>query len=482
MFTQPFADIAPWPPTLYTRPLSDDFPSAFDPYAPLMQAAWEQSFGYPLEAWQIALLRAVLELYPEGHARAGQLRWMQVVVSLGRQNGKSEIAAALGLWQLIANPRGALIAGLATSVKQAGIVYDRARTVITRTSLSKSFKATGTRGITSKLPGAKYTMEPAKSAALQGIPITLGIVDELHILKSALWTDMVNGAGGRPNCLVVGITTAGDDDSDLLKHLYEQGMASIGEDGERRVGFFAWQAPDSEIPADDEMLGRYLAMASPGVASGRRDLENLVTKVRTLPKPEVVRYDFNRFIASVNTFIPVEKWATGTTGDPFPAGQPVFAFARTSDWGYATISAAVKMPDGKTYCDLVSSITKPTISQLADLAVRLSRHNPATFAMGSHLRDLAKELEMRGLPTYMMTSGDFLNGSALFYAKATQGLLQHPGHALLSLQIPRTIRKNVGENFRISWEESSVEIDAVISHLIGVHVAETQREMGLQIF
>lgn len=484
---QPFDDIAPWPPTRWTEPLAPDFPSAFDRVAGVMQLAWVQSFGYELEDWQIKLLRAVLEVYPEGHTRAGQLRWMQAVISLGRQNGKSEIAAALGLWQLLANPRSALVAGIATSVKQAGIVYDRARSVIMRTSLARSFKATGTRGITSKMPGAKYNMEPAKSASLQGIPITLGLVDELHILKSALWTDLVNGAGGRPDCLVAGITTAGDDNSELLIHLYEIGQQSIETDGANRVGFFVWEAPDSAIPEDDLTLGRYLAAANPGIASGRRDLENLVTKVRTLPRAEVVRYDFNRFVAATSVFIPAGVWAGGITGQGWPVGsRPIFTITRTQDWKWASIQAFTTLPDGGFYCDLVASVPLTEVSAirtLADLAAKLMRHNPHTFAMSwETLADLGKELKTRGLPVRMIRSGDRMSGASLFYTKVVSGKVKHPGHALLSTQIPRAVRKNVGEGFVVSPTASKADIDSVLGAIEGVYAADTHIEPSMQIF
>lgn len=484
---QPFSDIAPWPPTRWTEPLSDDFPSAFDPFADLMQAAWVQAFGYALEEWQVSLLRAVLELFPEGHPRAGQMRWMQVVISLGRQNGKSEIAAALALWQLVANRRSALIAGIATSVKQAGIVYERARTIIDRTSLSRSFKATGTRGITSRSPGAKYTMEPAKSASLQGIPITLGLVDELHILKSALWTDLVNGAGGRPNCPVVGITTAGDDHSELLIHLYEQGAKSILDAGANRVGFFVWEAPEPVIPEDDEMLARYLAWANPGVASGRRDLENLITKVRTLPSVEVIRYDLNRFIASVNVFIPPAEWARGATGAEWPSGvRPTFTITRTQDWRWATIQAFAAMPDGSTYCDVVASVpinAESAIRTLADIASKLSRHNPITFGMAwETLGDLGKELKNRGIPVRMIRSGDMVNGSSLFLTKVLRRKIKHPGNPLLSFQIPKAMIKSQGDGFRVSVAVSKADIDAVVGCIEGVYMVDTHIDAPMQIF
>lgn len=494
---QPFDDIPPWPPTRWTEPLSPDFPSAFDRVAQVMQIAWVQAFGYELEPWQVQLLRAMLEVFPEGHKRAGQLRWMQAVASVGRQNGKSEIAAALSLWQLMVNPRAALVAGIATSVRQAGIVYQRARTIVMRTSLARSFKATGTRGISSRSPGASYTVEPSKSASLQGIPITLGIVDELHLLKIAMWIDMVNGAGGRPDCLVGGITTAGDDNSELLIHLYGQGKTSIDTGGANRVGFWVWEAPDSVIPDDDVELGRRLAMANPGVASGRRDLENLVTKVRTLPEAEVIRYDLNRFVASESVFIPTGTWSGSVVADEWPVGvRPIFTITRTLDWKWASITATGRRPDGSTFSDLVASVPLDegsAIETLVDICIRLARHNPVTFGMAwETLADLGKALTARGLPVRMVRSGDMKGGAALFYTRLVKGLVKHPGHLLLTVQVPRAMRKNVGDEFLVVGAARRVkkskddkppkwDIDAVLGTVEGVYIAETHIDRAPQL-
>lgn len=481
--SRPFDDIAPWPPVRYTRPLNDDFASAFDGYVEMFQLVWRNSAGYDLEGWQITLIRSVLELYPEGHPRAGQLRYRQVVISLGRQNGKTEIAAALGLWALLVKAT-ALVIGIASSVDQARLVYDRTMHAIRSTpQLARKFKAlTTTRGIRS-LSGGKYEMKAAKSGALQGIPIDLGLVDELHILAAALWNDLVNGTGGRPNCLVAGITTAGDDDSELLLHLYEQGDAAIAAGDASRMGFFLWEAPEARMPEDDETLGRYLAYANPAVAEGRVDLDNVIADVRSMPAPDAIRYRLNRFVASLNAFIPVEAWRDGFTAERMHDGlRPVFTFGMTQDMSYATIAATYKLPDETIFCDMVASIANPTWSQLADVAQRLTKHAPVTFGMGAPMKPLAAELEIRGIPCKVLTYGEFLSASALFYAKVTQGLLKHPGHPLMSVQIPRTVRKNVGEQFRISFEESSIEIDSVIAHVIGVHLAETSRQVPMQIF
>lgn len=481
MTEQPFPDIAPWPPSRWTAPLSSEFPSAFDGFEELFQLVWRNFAGYELDDTQIILIRSVLELFPPGHPRAGQLRFLMVVISLARQNGKTEIAAALGLWALLVK-KAATVIGIASSAEQARLVYDRTMAAIRGTPrLARMFrKLTETRGIRS-LTGGKYEMKAARSATLQGIPIDLGLVDELHILAQALWNDLVNGTGGRPNCIVVGITTAGDDDSTLLLNLYELGDAAIAKGDEARMGFFVWEAPEARVPDDDETLGRYLAAASPGIASGRIDLENRIAMVRGMPEADAIRYQLNRFMSGKGRLFSLGMWAACRTADPFPTGvQPVFVFDRTPDWSYASVHAFAKLEDGTTYCDVVASLVKPTLGDLVSIALRLSRFSPITYGMDGYvLRDLGKELERNGMPVSITTQGELVNGAALFFAKLKRGKIRHPGHALMTMQIPTAERKDVTEGFRIKRTISS---DGVIGHVIGVYLAETQHAIPNQIF
>lgn len=482
--TPPFEDIPAWPPARWTPPLSSDFPSAYDGYARLLRVVWRRAFGYELEPWQESCIRHVLELYPPGHPRAGQLRFRQAVISLARQNGKTEIAAAIGLWALLMKARPNVV-GIASNADQAKLVYKRTMAAIRGTKqLAERFKAlTETRGIQTR-DGGQYEIKAAKSAALQGIPVDVGLVDELHILLRALWFDLVNGLGGRPNCIVVGITTAGDTGSELLLHLYEEGDKAIQRGDGTRFGFYCWEALEAVVPDDDTELARELARSNPSIASGRRDVEIDVEEVRSLPPQDAIRYRLNRFVSQISTFITGDAWAANLTTEPFPGDvRMLFTIDRTPDWGFASIGAFAKMADGRIYCDLAASLVKPTLSQLADLCVQLNEHNPVTFGMDSWtLRDLGKELELRGLPVTLTGHADVMNGSALIYAKITQKLLAQPGHDLLTKQFPVTKRKDSDGGFKISRQESSVSIDGVMNHVIGVQLAETQISDELQLY
>ncbi|MBZ4485969.1 terminase large subunit [Microbacterium sp. cx-55] len=475
MSAPPFADIKPWPPTRYTAPLSPDFPSALDPWLPVLRIVWAVAFGYWFENWQVALLRAVLEVYPEGHPRAGQLRYRQVVISVARQNGKSEIAAALGLWRLLSKA-GALVIGIASSAEQARIIYDRAMLAINANpSLSKMFdRLTDTRGIR-KRDGGRWELKASKSAALQGLPIDLGLVDELHVIRRALWFDLVNGTGGRPNCLVAGITTAGDAESDLLIDLYKLADHATA-DADTRFGVFIWEAPEDRVPDDDETLGRWLAMANPVVASGLSDLETVISDARTNPDPELIRYRLNRFLQSVRApFIPPDKWhaVTRRESEAFPATRAVFTFDATPGLSFATITATARGEDGTVHSEIVGSVRNPTIERLASIASHLMRHNPITFAVDGYLlRRLGIELQRRGYPVMIGSQSDAISSAALLYRLVAAGTFRHAGDPLLSRQIPLAIRRNVGDSFTISRTDSSIEIDAVKATALGALALE----------
>lgn len=468
------APVSAWPPARFSPALSESFPSVFGRYRAVFRLAWHTARGYCLDQWQEQLLEHVTEINPA----TGRLRRRQVLISMGRQSGKTEIAAALGLlfllWKSAPN-----VVGIASSAEQARLVYDRTMRVISANpSLAQRFEAlTDTRGIRAK-DGGRYEIKATKSAALQGIPIDLGLLDEVHLLGSPLWSDLLNGTGGRADCLVVGITTAGDDTSELLLRLYA--LAESGEAGDS-FGFFIWEAPEATVPADDETLGRHLMSSSPALASGRPglDLQTVIDDVRSMPEADVIRYRLNRFTSASNVFLNIGQWQGAAWGpdEDFPTTvRPVFAIDRTPEWGHAAIVAAARVED-VIWTEVVASIPQPTIERIGDACLRLAKWSPLAFAMdGYQLRDLGVELKKRGLPVRIESQGGLMNASALLHSKLAHGHLRHRGEPLMSVQVPRTVRRNVGEGYRISRKDSSVEIDAVVATALAVYAAEVEAD------
>lgn len=467
-------------PARYTPPIADEFQSSIDWYLPIIEKAWATATpGFKFDDWQVELLRRVTELLP-----SGELRWRSCLISMGRQNGKSEIVGALGIWALLRKV-GSYNVGVASTAEQARLVYDRVQRVIaSNPALERRMsKLTETRGIKS-LDGSRYEIKASNANTLQGIPVSVGIVDEVHLVDAKVWDALASGTGARPDTLLVGITTAGDENSELLNRLYANADKGIAGDLDR-FGAWIWEASDAVVPDDDDELLALLKEANPALQSGRIDPKILLEDVRALPTDDIVRYRLNRFIQSgTKTFIPTELWqkCERPFGAEMPKGEFVFAIDRTPDWAHATIAVAVKVDD-VIHTELVSSINRPSLEQLLYICGQLMTFTPrAIIVDGYTLRDLYKELKARGYPAETATLGDIVNASSLFYARLARRTLQHGGDPLLSIQIPRTVRKMVGEGFRVSRRDSAVEIDAVMATLLATFGADTLREQSLQVF
>ena len=470
-------------PTRATATLSPDFTSDADWVLPIAKVAWKVAYGpnYEFDEWQIDLIRRILETKPDG-----SLRHRQFLCSIPRQNGKTEVMSVIGLWALL-RQAGATSVGVASNADQARLVHERLLRVIqANPALSKRMsKITDTRGIVTK-DASKYIIRASSSGTLQGIPVATGIVDEVHLVDSDVYDALISGTGARKDTIVVAITTAGDDNSELLMRLYENSDKAINGQLEG-FGCAIWEASEAIVPESDEDLLRLLMEANPALHSGRIDVETMLQDVRSLPPSEIIRYRLNRFVSSEDTFMPLSLWSplARESEEKFPIGKtrPVISIDRTPDWGYATIVATVKDDDGITHTEIIASVTKPTLEQLTKLCLNLYKYSPIVYIMDSYsLKELANELKTRGVPTYVTSQNEVANASAMFYSKTVQKKIKHAGDPLLTLQLPRTGRKSVGDGFRISRKDSSVEIDAVMATVIGVFGAETKKDIPVQVF
>lgn len=472
----------PFNPARFTPALSDDFRSDIDRLLPVLELAWRTALGYWLDDWQVETLRRITELDDEG-----ELRFRSCLVSVGRQSGKTELMSALSLYAALRAPNQ-MVLGVASNVEQSRLVYERVQKIIGgNPALEKMMlKLTDTRGIR-VTNGSRYEIKAAKASALQGYPVGLGIVDEVHLVDPSVWDAIVSGTGARRGTLVAGITTAGDQDSELLSRLYENANKAIDGDPKfSKFGAWIWESESNTVPEDDAELLRLLKQANPALDSGRIDSDTMLADVRTLPDEDIIRYRMNRFVNSDNkAFIPMELWhaCERPLGEEFPAGSLVFAIDKTPGWEYATVTAAVKTADDVIHTEVVASLVKPTLERLLSVCTQLMQHAPRAIIVDSYsLRDLAKEMKMRGIPVETASLGDVVNASSLLYARLARRSLRHAADPLLSVQIPRTVRKAVGENYRISRTNSSIEIDAVMSTCLAVWGADVLRELDVQVF
>lgn len=474
-------------PTLYTPPLSEDFPSDGDKLAQLVDVAWkspENPEGIELDEWQKWLLRHVLERYPEGHPNAGQLRYRQVVISMGRQNGKSLLGGILGVYGLLIHQTsGAQVLSLASSIDQARIIYNRVLFVIQNNPyLSKRFKkASESRGIVTADGTSRYDVKPAKEGALQGIPISLCLFDELHLAKSGMWSAAVLGTAQRRDGMVIGITTAGDQNSETLIDLYKSGQKAASGDPElERFGFFLWEAPQHAKVDDPEAL----KLANPSIAAGRIPMEEVLSDLKTLPEHEARRYRLNQFISgTVQSWIPSDVFRKAGTKVNIPQEGGVFAVDITKNWDHATIAYANQV-DGETHTELVQTFVNTNETQLYNRLVQLyEKHAPRAIALDDRtLPGLGKRLKLAGIPTYQLWTKEISAACSVVFALFNTGRGKHNNDPLLIAQSPNGVAKYSGETWLISRKDSTGEIDALLATIMAMYVSTRAENTGIGVY
>jgi phage terminase large subunit-like protein len=474
-------------PSVYTPPLRDDFQTDGDRLIDFANIAWqspESPDGLTLDEWQKWLLRHVLERYPADHPKyPGRLRYRQVVISVGRQNGKSLLAAILGLYGLLMHEPGAQVISLASSTDQANIVYSRVNYVINQNPfLRKRFKrATETRGIVTADNSGRYDVKAAKESALQGIPMSLCLFDELHLAKSGMWGAAVLGTSQRKDGIVIGITTAGDQSSETLINLYKSGTAAAnGAADLERFGFFLWTAPEN-APIDDPVA---IMAANPSVAAGRIPVEQVISDLKTIPEHEARRYRLNQFISgTAASWLPgnLFKAAIGRGVTNMQAG--VFAVDISKNWEHATIAFANSNGDIQE-TELVASLVAPTEQQLFNEITSLySKHSPRAIALDDRqLPNLAKRLKLAGIPVWQLWTKEMSAACSAVFAMFSTGTVKHNNDPLLVTQMPNGVSKYTGETWLISRKESHGEIDAVMATVMALYVSSRAQHATIGVF
>ncbi len=494
-------EVGDWRPGRYTDTLTgtDDFTSAADGLLVLVAMLWRTTEGpLTLDAWQIWLLRRVLETYPADwpveHLR-GRLRYKRVVISMGRQNGKSVLGALLAFFFLTRHVRGPKVGGFASIEAQAGIVYDRVRFAVEKCpEFAASLKATKTKGVELRDGSGIYETHPAKEASLQGEPFTAAIYDELHLGDMGLWDAIVLGQRSKPSAMLVGLTTAGDDASLLLKRLYGEGEEAL--DGrDERMGFFAWESVTTEFGKDYEPTEADVIAANPAVACGRIPLAEVMADTLRMwaagpdengitGRDRVIRYTMNRFTQGT-----ADAWAPAAqfnrlTGDlsELDRSNPVFGVQRTETWEHAAITASWQR-DGRLYSELVADLDRPDQETLLRACRDLATLGPCSFAIPANtLRPLVKALRDEGLDAWGLVVAEQQQAMATALGAVKAQTLTHGGDVLVRLQSSRAKARKTEDGARLSASLSIGDIDAVQAMHAGLFVASVRAETRAQLF
>ena len=161
-----------------------------------------------LELWQKALVAAAFGIV---HKIDGTRKHQEVMLVVGRKNGKSTLAAAIGLYLQIADGEpGAEVYACATKKDQARIIWLEAKRMVRKSPALRKRMKTLVAEINSDVNDSFFKPLGRDSDTLDGLNVHGALLDEIHAWQDQnLYDVIVDGTSSREQPLVFITTTAG---------------------------------------------------------------------------------------------------------------------------------------------------------------------------------------------------------------------------------------------------------------------------------
>jgi phage terminase large subunit-like protein len=261
-----------------------------------------------LEDWQCFFLTCVFGWVSK---ETGYRRFREAYLEVPRKNGKSIIAASVGLYCAVADREyGAEVYSGATTEKQAWEVFRPARLMAQKQPAFKNYFGLEVNAKSLFVASDGSRFEPLIGNPGDGSSPSCAIVDEYHEHKNSdLYDTMMTGMGSREQPLMLVITTAG---SNMAGPCYEkrvelQKILKGVLDAERTFGVIYsldegddWKDPESWTKANPNL----------GISLSRDYIEaQVAAAVRSPTKQNSVKTKhFNLWVGAKSAWLNMEHW------------------------------------------------------------------------------------------------------------------------------------------------------------------------------
>ena len=174
-----------------------------------------------LELWQKALVSAMFGIVDKID---GTRKYQEVILIVGRKNGKSTLAAAIGLYLTIADGElGPEIYSVATKKDQAKIIWLEAKKMIQKSPALRKRMKTLVSEINSTINDSVFKPLGRDSDTLDGLNVHGALFDEVHAWKDQnLYDVVVDGTSSRDNPMIFTTSTAGTVRESVFDRLYDE--------------------------------------------------------------------------------------------------------------------------------------------------------------------------------------------------------------------------------------------------------------------
>lgn len=184
-----------------------------------------------LELWQKALVAATFGIV---HKIDGTRKYQEVMLVVARKNGKSTLAAAIGLYLQVADAEpGAEIYACATKKDQAKIIWLEAKRMVKKSPVLLRRIKPLVGEIVADFNDSFFKPLGADSETLDGLNVHGALLDEIHAWKTKdLYDVVVDGTTARDQPLILITTTAGTIRESIYDIKYDEAIAVINGYGQ----------------------------------------------------------------------------------------------------------------------------------------------------------------------------------------------------------------------------------------------------------
>ena len=432
------------------------------------------------EDWQRQFLR---EFYVVDEHRRRIYR--EALLGVPRKNGKSTLAAALGLHALLlseeASPEIYVASG---SRQQARVVFDQARDFVRVSPLLRDRVQVRQYDIVCHTNMGVMRVLSSDAPRQHGLNPSFIVLDELHAFADReLYVALTTAQLARSDPQLIAITTAGFDRSSVCWEVYERGraFANQGLDVMRENGFlFKWyQAPDDcdHMDPDNWMLANPSSWVTPEV------LRPLAQQQR---ENDFRRLHLNQWTQTDEAWITNRMWLANfgiPIVDPhaptwigFDLGvkrdsTAIMAVQWHGDQLHVSQRIIVPPPTGHNWSALES------IDALGLFVGQFSDLQEVVFdPWGVHA--VYESLVERRLP--MVEFNQAANGlmgpaSEALYELLKEGKVVHDGDPELTQQVLHAVVRATDRGWRISRQKTTERIDAPIALAMAAYRAIASR-------
>lgn len=432
---------------------------------------------FKLLAWQKDFLRELYRVDEDGRRH-----YQSALLTVARKNGKSQLAAALGLFHLVADSENGdpSVVVAAKTRDQARLIFDEASRMI-RASASLSSMCVVLRSeIRCPASGGVFRAVASDAGSQHGLNPSVVIFDELHTqTNSSLWDALTTASGARPNPLLLSISTAGDSKFSLLGNLYEK---AIQKDHFFNGVFVDKSSPSSNLfwgygPEGEYDYRSYEKFCEHNPSHSIIQKTFFEGSLDQLSEATIRQLFHNEWVASEAVWLPLGAWDRLYSEDRLEEGDSIVLGFDPSRSGDAAGLVAVRVSDflvedikiwesDGSYDWLV-----PTDDVDHTLREVLTKFNVVEltydpFWMGS----LLYQLEQEGYPAVAWPTNSAVRMVPAinnFFLAVMEGRLKNAGSEALHRHLANCRTKTFGEGVTLRKPaDRSQKIDAAIAAVI----------------